>query len=365
MTTNRSPRSSAIRNRARFVVLPENRFAFTAALRCSERVPLRTSAMLTVDGPPGVGKSHICEYALELARQQDRDCRTIHVTAAEFAQEWDEAAKNRLLCQFHGSYDACDLLVCEDLQGIRSRRRVQESLVQVTDQVLRCGGRVIMTTTRPVRTIPGFSRRLLNRCHGGVTAHVALPRSDSRATLLQHFAALKNVPVSAEAVQFLARELPCSPRELSGFATRLAQQSRRESQMVDLAFARRMIDEEPISSARTLSEISREVARQFGVTLRVLRSESRSARARIPRQAAMYLARELTSSPYHEIGAYFSNRTHSTVVHACQRFEERLKSDLSLPAVVESIRKSLSEDRPRLARRKPVNRSRTRRASAG
>ncbi|REK23404.1 MAG: hypothetical protein DWQ45_03725 [Planctomycetota bacterium] len=365
VTTQQTLRRSPVRDRGRFVVLPENRFAFAAAETLAQRPRRGPAALLTIDGAPGVGKSHICDHVLQQSRLSEGESRAMHVTGAEFAQEWDEACRNRFFRQFQESYAACDLLVCEDVQGMRRRRRAQEALVQIVDQVIAREGRVIFTLARPPRKITGLSQRLVNRCHGGVTAHVALPSSESRALLLDHFAKLHNVPVSADAVRLLAREFAVSPRELAGLATRLAQQSRQQSQMVDLAFAQQLVDTEPLQSQNTVPEISREVARQFGVALRILRSDSRSAKARIPRQAAMYLARELTSSPCQSIGKYFNGRSHSTVVHACQRFEEQLESDLALQPIVENIRKSLCEERRTGDRRKRVNKSGTRRSSAG
>jgi chromosomal replication initiator protein len=111
-----------------------------------------------------------------------------------------------------------------------------------------------------------------------------------------------------------------------------------------------------------VAEVAREVARQFGVTLRQLRSQSRVASAKLPRQAAMFLSREVTSAPCTAIGAYFSGRTHSTVVHACDRFEEQLAEDSRLAALTDSIRRSLAQPKRSLGRKPVAKRAGMRRA---
>ena len=50
----------------------------------------------------------------------------------------------------------------------------------------------------------------------------------------------------------------------------------------------------------------------------------------VPRQLAMHLAREMTDLKLTEIGKYFGNRNHSTVLHACRKLEQRIADDQRL-----------------------------------
>jgi chromosomal replication initiator protein len=45
----------------------------------------------------------------------------------------------------------------------------------------------------------------------------------------------------------------------------------------------------------------------------------------------MYLARKLTKLSLARIGVCFGGYDHSTVLHACRKVEDRLKTDMSLP----------------------------------
>jgi chromosomal replication initiator protein len=132
-------------------------------------------------------------------------------------------------------------------------------------------------------------------------------------------------------------------------------------QPISLTLVKGLEETDPAEGGRPVAEIAREVARQFGVALRTLRSTSRTSSALVPRQAAMFLSRELTSAPYSTIGEYFSGRSHSTVVHACRRFEELLENDSRLSAMAETVRRNLT--RSTSTRRKPVDGFRRRRAS--
>ena len=77
----------------------------------------------------------------------------------------------------------------------------------------------------------------------------------------------------------------------------------------------------------TVERIQDLVAEAFGLTREELLSPSRAARVTWPRQVAMYLAREHTHETLPAIGARFGGRDHSTVLHACKRATDRIRTD--------------------------------------
>ena len=56
-------------------------------------------------------------------------------------------------------------------------------------------------------------------------------------------------------------------------------------------------------------------------------SKRRPANIAMPRQIAMYLAKELTQKSFPEIGALFGGRDHTTVLHAVKKIsDQRLRN---------------------------------------
>jgi len=55
----------------------------------------------------------------------------------------------------------------------------------------------------------------------------------------------------------------------------------------------------------------------------------------------MYLARQLTSSSYPEIGERFGGKDHSTIIHAIKKIEQCMEDDLQLNATVNSLRQAM------------------------
>jgi chromosomal replication initiator protein len=54
----------------------------------------------------------------------------------------------------------------------------------------------------------------------------------------------------------------------------------------------------------------------------------------LPRQIAMYIARQLTGASLQEIGREFGDRHHTTVLHAINKVDEMCRSDKALDRAI-------------------------------
>jgi chromosomal replication initiation ATPase DnaA len=91
---------------------------------------------------------------------------------------------------------------------------------------------------------------------------------------------------------------------------------------------------------RPIARIQRIVAKDFGVKVKDLLSDRRTADVVVPRHIAMFLAKELTPHTFYEIGRRF-RRDHTSVLHAVRKVTAHTKSDPKLHATVERIRQDL------------------------
>ena len=74
----------------------------------------------------------------------------------------------------------------------------------------------------------------------------------------------------------------------------------------------------------------KKVAHHFNIKIADMFSARRSRQIARPRQIAMYLAKNLTSMSYPEIGKRFGNRDHTTIMHAIRKVEELMEQDAGL-----------------------------------
>lgn len=319
-----------------FLVLPENQFAHAAITAGDENVPT-----VFLHGPSGVGKTELATQAVELLVTRYPTARTQQMTASQFAAEFAEASVNKTIPLFQSLTRQFDLLVLEDVHALEGRPETQTQLLSLINELLSNGCRIVWTSHKSPGELVQFLPRLINRFRGGVLAAIRLPGPESRCKLVEHYARMRAVSATPQALQLLARELAVSPRELFAALQRLSVLARQERRPVDSDLVRKFLAHDVPPQKLKIEDICRAVARQFGTTATELRSRKRARSAALPRQCAMLLARELTAGSLAQIGRFFGGRDHSTVVHACQRLTELVASHPDLRTHLNQIRHSL------------------------
>jgi chromosomal replication initiator protein len=90
-----------------------------------------------------------------------------------------------------------------------------------------------------------------------------------------------------------------------------------------------------------MGNIQQRVASEWGVTVEGLRSKTRTKNLTVPRQVAMYLAREVLGLQLVEIGQSFGGRDHSTVIHSLERVTDMMKDSADFRGRVERVRETV------------------------
>jgi chromosomal replication initiator protein len=57
----------------------------------------------------------------------------------------------------------------------------------------------------------------------------------------------------------------------------------------------------------------------------------------------MYIARDITEYSTTELGQSFGGRDHTTVMHSCQKIEERIRSDPTMDSTIQTLIRKIKE----------------------
>ena len=109
---------------------------------------------------------------------------------------------------------------------------------------------------------------------------------------------------------------------------------------LDADAVRELLADGGASGASPVERIVGRVAAAFGVTVRDVLGKSRLRDVLVPRQVAMYLAREVAKLSLPRVGAAFG-RDHTTVLHACRKVADAVKRDAKLKRIVRELRAEL------------------------
>ncbi len=324
-----------------FLAGPENALAYASVLALARGEAAGISP-LVVHGPAGVGKSRLLHGLVGERLVRDPGAAVAHLEAEAFAAACAEAAAAPGgWADLRTRFRALDLFVLEDLHALERAPLALAELTHTLDALADTGAGVAVSARVGPGQWLGWPPRLINRLIGGLAVRVDPPGIASRRRYLLDRARVRNVALSAEAVDLLA-EAAEGYRTLDGWLARLALSARLERRPVDRDLAAEAIADDgatvPSAVSVTIDQVARAVASRFGVSPRAVRSASRRKTLAGPRHLAMHLARDLTGLSFQAIGAYFGGRDPATVRHACKAAAARIAADPALGAAVEAIR---------------------------
>ena len=334
-------RESAKRSTEPLVLVKENRLAHAAVSRLIQPHSDDPVGLVYLYGPSGVGKSHFARHVVREAHKQTPRPRLLSATTSEFVANLSEAFASEGQAEFEEQYSSVDLLVLEDIAAIQGRTPAQRMLVVILDAIKRSGGRVLVTCTSLPGQLKNVIPRLASRLRGGLCVPMELLDEASRLNFAKHFAACRQIPLSSQAAEVLARKGPATPREILAALVNLDLDARHNERDSDTRLVEAQLSAAKTPQDRSLTQIAKAVAGFYGVPVSQLRSTARPKRSVLARQVAMLLARELSGQSAQLIAQFFGRKNHTTVVHACRRTRALLAADPSLAHDVERLRRSL------------------------
>jgi chromosomal replication initiator protein len=88
--------------------------------------------------------------------------------------------------------------------------------------------------------------------------------------------------------------------------------------------------EKPKVREDTIKSIQEAVAHLFGLSVEQRKQESTRREVAVPRQIAIYLAKQMTDASLPEIGRHFGRKHHTTVMYSIAKIHDRRRTDAHL-----------------------------------
>src|SRR5665213_2567052 len=138
---------------------------------------------------------------------------------------------------------------------------------------------------------------------------------------------------------FIAGNVRTNGRELEGALVRLIAWCSMHGIEITLPTAQQCLKQFIDTQVRkiTIEAIQRAVAEQFGMRVSELKQKNNSRQIVVPRQIAMYLAKQMTEASLPEIGRQFGGKHHTTVMHSISKIDEHRRTDKDLNRTVNKL----------------------------
>ncbi len=314
----------------RFVVGKSNEFAYSAS-KAIAHGSCPDYNMLLLLANTGLGKTHLSQAVGHLILRHNPQCRVFYVTAEEFTNEMISSLRNNCIDRFKNKYRAlCDVLLLEEIHFLSGKLKIQQELAHTLDALASDRKKIIFTSSLPPKQIPSFSRDLSSRVTAGLVSTIEAPDFETRVKIIMHKASEQGLNLSSKIIELLAEGLSDDVRHLESALRCLKAKSELLNQKITLELAREVISH--LSSQRNsldLEKIQDLVCTYYKVGQEELKSKSRKKIHVLPRNIYIYLSRQHTEKSVEQI-ARSINRSHSTVLYACEVINRKMAQDPKL-----------------------------------
>src|SRR3989442_6753757 len=338
-----------------FVIGKSNELAAAASHAVTE-APGRTYNPLFIYGATGLGKTHLMQAIAHAVLERNPETRLLYVGAEQFINEVIESIQARTMPEFRRRYrNDIDLLLVDDVHFLEGKEMTQDEFFHTFNALFEGRKQMVLTSDRPPKEIPGLEDRLISRFESWMVADIGHPDLEHRIAILRKKAHQDHLELTIpdDALRFIAEHIRSSVRELEGCIIKLLLFASLKNREVTIELSREALSDKirpggedagsygspPTPSIDRAQEV---VARRWGVTPEGLRSKARTKTLTVPRQVAMYLARDMLQMQLVEIGQAFGGRDHSTVIHSVDKVERQMMRDRTFKERVEMARQELS-----------------------
>ena len=325
-----------------FMVGKSNELAYMAAKKiCSDGSHYNP---LFIYSGVGMGKTHLLNaIGLEIGDSK----KVMFISAERFMYHFIRSIKNNEMVKFKDFFRKANVFIIDDIQFVGGKEAMQEEFFHTFNALIERGSQIVISSDRPPSSLDRIQERIRSRLSGGLVIDIQPPDLDLRKKILENkFQTIQknfneNYNLNEEVINFLASEITTSIREMVGALNRVLAFSKMNNKVPNIYECKKILKDFIIYNNKLINVelIQNTVAAHYNLGLQEMLSQRRSRSLARPRQIAMYLAKQYTTNSLPDIGRKFSNRDHTTVIHAVKKIDELIKKDNEIKQNVNEIKK--------------------------
>jgi chromosomal replication initiator protein len=329
-----------------YIIGDNNSFAANAA-QAIARNPGTAYNPFLIYGGAGLGKTHLMQ-AIGNYIHENSNNSVIYVFAETFTNEFIAAINGgeRAKAAFKNKYRYADVLLIDDIHFLQDKQGTQEELFYTFNALSDANKQMVFTCDRPVSELKNFNERLRSRVGKGLNVDLQPPNYETRCAILRKKAETIGVDIPDEVIALVSKNISTNVRDLESALNTLSAYVQLLGKPITLSIAQERLKDmfaSPRQANMSMETIQRVVAEEFHLSLNDLKGKKKTQNIVYPRQLAMFIIREITEYTTTEIGQAFGGRDHTTVMHACQKIEERIKAEPSMDSTIQSLIRAVKD----------------------
>lgn len=329
-----------------FIPGDNSNFAYNASIAVAKNPGKQYNPILLYGGS-GLGKTHLMQaignYIYNNGGEKLKIC---YVSAETFTNEFTVSIKEGKTNAFKNKYRNLDVLLLDDIHFLQNKEQTQEELFYTFNALHEKKAQMVFTCDRPIKEIKNMAARLVSRLANGLCIDLQPPSYETRVAILQKKIDLMDKTLSQDIVEYIAKNIETNVRDLEAALNKVFGYADLVEKKPDLEITKHLLKDVMDSGSTesiSIDVIQKVIADNYQISVADLKGKKRDKKFVIPRQIAIYIARELTEMAYTDIGNEFGGKDHSTIMSAYNKIAEQIKIDSSLESKIQLYIREIKE----------------------
>lgn len=301
-----------------------------------------------VYGDTGLGKTHIIN-AIGIELKKEKDLVVKYMNIEDFVRESYEYMSygSKEIEEYKKSFDAYDVLIVDDVQFLSNKDKMNEIFFNIFNYYIKSNKKIIISSDRNPNELK-IDNRMISRFNSGLTIKLTKPDLDTIYEIIKYKIDkdVNGIKFSNNSIKFIANRFNSDIRSLEGVINKIIFQvsvEEDENFTINEEKIKELLDIELdnglISSGYKISPniVIENVAMTYSVSKELIVSKIRTKEVAFARQVCIYVLREKMNMSYAEIGTFFSNRDHSTILEAYKKIKKMIESDSDLNKFINNL----------------------------
>lgn len=330
-----------------FVVGDFNRDAYTAICAIINKIG-KVYNPLFIYGGTGLGKTHLIMALGNQIVKKFPDKKVKYIDSDTFARQvFSSLSKGSIYIEsLKDEYNKYDLFLIDDIQYLVNKEKTNEIFFFIFNNFIKNNKQIVITSDKSPELLDGFEERMISRFNSGLTLKIIKPDNESlKAIVLQKINSNElDFVLNDEAINELIKYYNQDLRMLLGMINRInfhAIQSLSPNEIITADFVKKYIANQnivvPKSNIVNPKVIISSICKWYSVKEEFVIGKTRMQEIANIRHICMYVLREKYHLPLKDIGSYFSNRDHTTVMNAVEKIKKSIDKDQELKKYIDEI----------------------------
>jgi len=328
-----------------YVVGKNNEFAYSCAVSISKD-PGNAYNPFFLYGGVGLGKTHLIQALGNAIHRNNEKAVVTYLPAESFVNEFYAAIQNKTQSAFKNKYRNVDVLLIDDIHDFQNKKETQEELFNTFNALYEAKKQIVFTSDRPPHELKAFAERLLSRLTRGIIADLQLPTWETRLVILKTKMESWGVKLSDPVLELVAKNVNTNIRDLEASLKKICAYGELLHRDITIEVAQEQLKSVfagPAQQNIAIDLVQRVIAETHNLSVTDLKGKKRTQAITLPRQIAMFLIRELTEYSTTEVGMEFGGRDHTTVMHAVQKIEDKIRTEPSFEIKIQNLIRTVKD----------------------